>query len=151
MVHGETGIESTIEISEGDYPEIMRVVASDGEVDTYLASAGVALDVFGEDATAGSGRCADERTALGASLLYAVEVGEVTDASESDGTMVLAISAAASLLASLTEVSNEGLRLADCLDATHPEAAARLRDTFELLGLDDDRLRRAVVERPTRT
>ena len=71
----------------------------------------------------------------------------MTDASESDGAIILPGSSAASLMASVTEVSNEGLRLADCLEAKHPDAAARLRETFELLGLDDDRLRRAVDER----
>ncbi len=146
----ETGIESTIEITEADYPEIMRIVASDGEVDTYLESAGVAPGVFGDDADTESGLCANERAALGGSLLYVVEVGEVTDAAGSDGTMVLPISAAASLMSSLTEVSNEGLRLADCLEATNPDAAASLRETFELLGLDGDRFRRAVEARPTR-
>ncbi len=151
MADGETGLESTIEITDGDYPEIMRIVASDGEVDTYLESAGIALDVFGDDAEWETSPCADERAALGGSLLYVVEVGEVTDSAESDGTIVLPISAAASLMASLTEVSNEGLRLADCLEAKHPDAAARLRETFELLGLDDDRFRRAVEERSTRT
>jgi len=150
MSEGANGIESTIEITDADYPEIMRIVASDGEVDAYLESAGVARDVFGGDADAGSGPCANERAALGGSLLYVVEVGEVTDASESDGRMFLPLSAAASLMASLTEVSNEGLRLADCLDATNPDAAAGLRETFELLGLDGDRFRRAVEERPTR-
>jgi hypothetical protein len=147
VADGDTGLEPTIEITDGDYPEIMRVVTSDGEVDTYLESAGVAREVFGDDTGGGTTSCADERAALGGSLLYVVEVGEVTDASESDGTFILAASAAVSLMASLTEVSNEGLRLADCLEATHPDAAARLRETFELLGLDGDRLRRAVEER----
>lgn len=147
MAHDETGLERTIEITDGDYPEIMRVIRSDGEVDTYLDSVGIAPDVFGDDTAEGASRCANERAALGGSLLYVVEVGEVTDASESDGAIVLPASAAGSLMASLTEVSNEGLRLADCLEATHPDAAARLRETFELLGLDDDRLRRAVEER----
>ena len=50
-------------------------------------------------------------------------------------------------MAALTEVSNEGLLLADCLEANNPDAAASLRETFELLGLDGDRLRRAVEER----
>jgi hypothetical protein len=149
MTDEETGIESTVEITEADYPEIMRIVASDGEVDAYLQSAGVAPDVFGDDTDTGSGLCASERASLGGSLLYVVEVGEVTDASGSDGTMVLALSAAASLMASLTEVSNEGLRLADCLEATHPDAAAGLRETFELLGLDGDRFRREVEARQT--
>jgi len=147
VADGETGLEATIEITDGDYPEILRIVASDGEVDAYLESAGIAPDVFGGDTDAGTGLCASERAALGSSLLYVVEVGEVTDASESDRTINLPVSAAASLMASLAEVSNEGLRLADCLEATHPDAAARLRETFELLGLDGDRLRRAVDER----
>ena len=147
VAHGETGLEPTIEIRDEDYPEIMRVIRSDGEVDTYLESAGIAPEVFGDDAGGGTTRCADERAALGGSLLYVVEVGEVTDASQSDGAITLPASAAASLMGSLTEVSNEGLRLADCLESTHPDAAARLRETFELLGLDDDRLRRSVEER----
>jgi hypothetical protein len=142
VADGDTGLEPTIEITDGDYPEIMRVMTSDGEVDTYLESTGIARDVFGDDTP-----CASERAALGASLLYVVEVGEVTDASESDGKITLPATAAASLMASVTEVSNEGLRLADCLEAKHPDAAARLRETFELLGLDDDRLRRVVGER----
>ena len=50
MSEGATGLEPTIEITEADYPEIMRIVASDGEVDSYLASAGVAGDVFGDRA-----------------------------------------------------------------------------------------------------
>ena len=147
MADGETGLEATIEITEGDYPEILRIVTSDGEVDAYLESAGIAADVFGDDADAGGGLCASERAALGSSLLYVVEVGEVTDASESEGTITLAASAITSLMAALTEVSNEGLLLADCLEAKNPDAAARLRETFELLGLDGDRLRRAVEER----
>ena len=148
MTDAANGLEATIEITEGDYPEIMRIVTSDGEVDAYLESAGIARDVFG-DAESGTARCVQERAALGSSLLYVVEVGEVTDASESQGAIVLAASAAGSLMASVTEVSNEGLRLADCLAATNPDAAARLRETFELVGLDNDRLRRAVEERST--
>jgi hypothetical protein len=144
----DTGLEPTIEITEGDYPEIMRVMTSDGEVDTYLDGVGIASDVFGDDG-GDTSSCAEERAALGASLLYVVEVGEVTDASESEGAIHLAASAAASLIVSLTEVSNEGLRLAECLEPKHPDAATRLRETFELLGLDNDRLRRAVEERST--
>ncbi len=147
MADGQTGLEPTIEITESDYPEIMRVIMSDGEVDTYLESAGIARAVFGDDTEGGTTLCASERASLGGSLLYVVEVGEVTDASDSDGTFRLPASAAASLMASLTEVSNEGLRLADCLEAKHPDAAARLRETFELVGLDNDRLRRAVEDR----
>jgi hypothetical protein len=145
---GETGLEPTIEIRDEDYPEIMRVMTSDGEVDTYLASAGIPSDVFGDDTQVGTSRCTNERAALAGSLLYVVEVGEVTDASPSEGAITLASSAAASLMAALTEVSNEGLRLADCLESSHPDAATRLRETCELLGLDDDRLRRAVEGRP---
>lgn len=149
MAEGETGLEATIEITEGDYPEILRIVTSDGEVDTYLQSAGVGPDVFGDETDAGGGLCANERAALGSSLLYVVEVGEVTDASESEGRITLAASAATSLMAALTEVSNEGLRLVEALEGENPDAAGRLRETFELLGLDGDRLRRAVEERTT--
>ena len=148
MTDGETGLEATIEITEGDYPEIMRIVTSDGEVDAYLESAGIARDAF-SDAESGTTLCLQERAALGSSLLYVVEVGEVTDASESQGAITLAASAAGSLMTSVTEVSNEGLRLADCLATTTPDAAARLRETFELVGLDNDRLRRAIEERST--
>jgi hypothetical protein len=148
MADGETGLEATIEITDGDYPEILRIMTSDGEVDTYLESAGIGSDVFDDaDTGAGAGSCASERAALGSSLLYTVEVGEVTDASESQGTLTLAASAASSLMGALTEVSNEGLRLADCLEATNPDAAASLRETFELLGLDGDRLRRSIEDR----
>ena len=149
MADGETGLESTIEITDVDYPEIMRIVTSDGAVDTYLESAGLGRDVFGDDGAAAL--CTQERAALAGSLLYVVEIGEVTDASESDGRIILPASASASLMASVTEVSNEGLRLADCLEATHPDAAARLRERFELVGLDNDRLRRAVEERSAGT
>lgn len=148
MADGNTGLESTIEITQGDYPELMRILASDGEVDAYLDSAGIARDVF-DDTESGTTRYAQERAALGSSLLYVVEVGEVTDASESQGAITLALSAAASLMASVTEVSNEGLRLADRMAAENPDAAARLRETFELVGLDNDRLRRAIEERST--
>lgn len=144
----EAGLEPTIEITDGDYPEIMRIVASGAEVDTYLERAGVAPDEFSDDAEAGATLCADERTALGGSLRYVVEaVGEVNGSPESAGAIIVPVSAATSLLGSLGAVSNEGLRLADCLEQKRPEAAAGLRETFELLGLDDDRLRRAVDER----
>ena len=148
MTDRANGLEATIEITEGDYPEIMRIVTSDGEVEAYLESAGIARDVF-SDSESGATLCVQERAALGSSLLYVVEVGEVTDASESQGAITLAASAAGSLMASITEVSNEGLRLADCLATTNPDAAARLRETFELVGLDNDRLRRAIEERST--
>ena len=92
-----------------------------------------------------------ERGGAGSSLLYVVEVGEVTDASEPQGAITLAASAAGSLMSSITEVSNEGLRLADCLATTNQDAAARLRETFELVGLDNDRLRPAIEERSTGT
>ena len=146
MSEGATGLEPTIEITEADYPEIMRIVASDGEVDSYLASAGVAGDVFG-DADGATELCVAERAALGGSLLYVVEVGEVAGTSISDGTVTLPVSAVTSLLGSVGDVMNEGLRLADCLESSHADAAAGLRQTFELLGLDDDRLRRAIEQR----
>src|SRR5687767_12914985 len=107
MSEGATGLEPTIEITETDYPEIMRIVASDGEVDTYLASAGVADDVFGDDADAATASCVSERAALAGSLLYVVEVGEVAGTSISDGTVTLPISAANSLLGSVSDVMNE--------------------------------------------
>ncbi|MBT2517698.1 hypothetical protein J7E29_09660 [Streptomyces sp. ISL-90] len=148
MADGETGLERTIEITEGDYPEIMRIMASDGEVDGYLGSVGLEPDVFDDDAGVDMTRCAPERSALGGSLVYVVEsVGEATGSLESVTTITVPLSTAAALLGSLTEVTNEGLRLADCLEAKRAEAAARLRETFELLGLDDDRLRRAIDER----
>ena len=149
MSDESTGLEATIAITTADSPEIMRIVASDGEVDTYLESAGIPPEVFGDETDAATGHCASERAALGSALLYAVEVGEVTDASESGGTMTLSASAVASLMASLSEVSNEGLLLAGCLEAEHPDVAGRLRETFELLELDVDRLRRAVDQRTT--
>ena len=61
--------------------------------------------------------------------------------------MTLPASAVLSLMASLTEVSKDGLLLAECLEEEHPDAAGRLRETFELLELDVDRLRRAVDQR----
>jgi hypothetical protein len=145
----EAGLEPMIEITDGDYPEIMRIVASGAEVDEYLESAGIAPDSFA-DTEGATALCASERAALGGSLRYVVEaVGEVNGSPESVGMIIVSLSAATSLLGSLSEVSNEGLRLADCLEAKRPEAAAGLRATFELLGLDDDRLRRAVDERST--
>lgn len=150
MADGASELEPTVEITESEYPEIMRILASDGEADAYLRSAGVASEVFDVETDAGAGGpCAGERAALSNALLYVVEVGEVTDASESEGAINLAASAVASLVASLNEVSNEGLRVADCLGATDPGAAATLRETFELLGLDVDRLRRTTELRST--
>lgn len=150
MADGASELEPTVEITESEYPEIMRILASDGEADAYLRSAGVASEVFDVGTDAGTGGpCAGERAALANALLYVVEVGEVTDASESEGAISLAASAVASLVASLNEVSNEGLRVADCLGATDPGAAATLRETFELLGLDVDRLRRTTELRST--
>ena len=150
MADGASELEPTVEITDADYPEIMRIMASDGEADVYLRRAGVASEVIDVETDAGpGGPCAGERAALGNALLYVVEVGEVTDASESEGTINLAASAVASLMASLTEVSNEGLRVADCLGATNPDAAAALRERFELLGLDVDRLRRTAERRST--
>ena len=147
MTEGATGLEPTIELTDADYPEIMRIVASDGEVDNYLASAGVARDVFGDDTDDGTALCVPERAALGGPLLYVVEVGEVAGTSDTEGALMLPASAATSMLASVNDVANEGLRLADCLEGFQPDAAAGLRETFELLGLDGDRLRRAVEER----
>jgi hypothetical protein len=149
MADGETGLEPMVEITDGDYPEIMRIIASGGDVDEYLGSAGIEPDVF-DDSEAEGTLCTDERAALGGSLIYVVEsVGEVTGSSEPVRTITVPVSAATSLRGSLTEVSNEGLRLADCLEGKRPLAAAGLRKTFELLGLDDDRLKRAVDERST--
>jgi hypothetical protein len=149
IAEGANGLEPTIEITEADYPEVMRIVASDGEVDTYLASAGVSPDVF-DDTDPATARCVPERAALGGSLLYVVEVGEVAGTAITDGSVTLPVSAVTSLLASVSDVMNEGLRLAECLEGSHADAAAGLRQTFELLGLDDDRLRRAVEQRTTR-
>jgi len=150
MADGESGLEPMVEITDGDYPGIMRIVTSGGEVDDYLGSVGIEPDVFTDDAGADMTLCASERAALGGSLRYVVEaVGEVTESLGSGGAIIVPVSAATTLMGSLSEVSNEGLRLADCLEAKRPLAAARLRETFELLGLDDDRLRRAVDERST--
>ena len=151
MADEETGIESTIEITDADYPEIMRIVASDGEVDTYLESAGVAPDVFGDDADAGLGLCASERAALGGSLLYVVEVGEVTDASESDGAMVLR-DLRCRLVAGVTDRGEQRgpafgrLPGVDDIRMLQPDCGRRSNS----LGLDGDRFRRAVEARPTR-
>lgn len=147
MADGETGLEPTIEITDDDYPEIMRIISSWGDVDEYLGSAGIEADVF-DGTEVDTTVCVQERAALGGSLLYVVEsVGEVTGSPRSADSIIVPVSAAASLLGSLTEVSNEGLRLADCLEEKRAEAAAKIRETFELLGLDDDRLRRAIDER----
>jgi hypothetical protein len=141
MTEGETGVEPTIEISAGEYPAITRILASGGDVDRYLESAGVASDAFGDDS------CARERAALGGSLVYVVEaVGGAAGGPGSAETMTVAVSAATSLLGSLGQVSNDGLQLAECLEQRRPEAAAGIRETFELVSLDDDRLRRAVDE-----
>lgn len=149
MADAETGLEPTIEISDDDYPEIMRIMASDGEVDTYLASVGIEPDVF-DGTEVDTTICAQERAALGGSLRFAVEsAGEATGSLDSVKTIIVPVSTATALLRSLTEVTNEGLRLVDCLDDHRPEAADGLRETFELLALDDDRLRRAVDERST--
>ena len=140
MAEGETGVEPTIEISAGEYPEITRIIASGGDVDRYLESA-VASDAFGDDT------CARERAALGGSLVYVVEaVGGAAGGPGSTETMTVAVSAATSLLGSLGQVSNDGLQLAECLEQRRPEAAAGIRERFELVSLDDDRLRRAVDE-----
>ena len=147
MADEGTGLEPTIEITDGDYPEIIRIMASDGEIDEYLGSVGIEPDVF-DGTEVDTTVCAPERAALGGSLGYVVgSVGEATGSLESVTTIIVPLSTAASLMGSLTEVSNEGLRLADCLESKRPEAASKLRETFELLGLDDDRLRRAIDER----
>lgn len=147
MADAETGLEPTIEITDDDYPEIMRIMASDGEVDTYLDSAGIEPDVF-EGTEVDTTVCAQERAALGGSLRYVVEsAGEVTGSLESVRTIIVPVSTATSLLRSLGEVSNEGLRLVDCLEEHRADAVPKIRETFELLGLDDDRLRRAIDER----
>lgn len=148
MADGETGLEPMVEISEGDYPEIMRIIVSGGEADDYLERVGIEQDVFADDAGTDMTLCASERAALGGSLRYVVEaVGEVTESLKPGGAIIVPVSAATTLRGSLSEVSNEGLRLADCLEAKRPLAAAKLREAFELLGLDDDRLSRAVEER----
>ena len=150
MTDRANGLEATIEITEGDYPEIMRIVTSDGEVDGYLESAGIARDVFNDAESGTDAVCAGARgTRQFAPLRRGSRRGDrrVRIA----GGIILAASAAGSLMASVTEVSNEGLRLADCLATTNPDAAARLRETFELVGLDNDRLRRAIEERSTGT
>ena len=91
-----------------------------------------------------------ERAALGGPLLCVVEVGEVTGASDSEGALMLpGVRGRRRCWRRSTTWANEGLRLADCLEGFHPDAAAGLRETFELLGLDGDRLRRAVEERTT--
>ena len=111
MADEETGLESTIEITDGDYPEIMRTWRPTAR-STRTWRARASRRTCSATTRIRAGLCANERAALGGSLLYVVEVGEVTDASESDGRIILAMSAAASLMASLTEVSNEGLQLA---------------------------------------
>ncbi|RXZ68312.1 hypothetical protein [Agromyces albus] len=147
MADAQTGLEPTIEITDDDYPEIMRIMASDGEIDKYLGSVGIEPDVF-EGTEVDTTVCAQERAALGGSLRYVVEsAGEATGSLESVRTIIVPLSTATSLLGSLGEVSNEGLRLVDCLEEKRPEAAAKIRETFELLGLDDDRLRREVDQR----
>ncbi|MDQ0893549.1 hypothetical protein [Agromyces ramosus] len=147
MAEGETGLEPTIEISAIDYPEIARIIASGGDVGRYLESAGVEPDVFADDVDRAMALCAGERTALGGSLAYVVEaVGEVNGAQGTAETIIVPLAAAASLLGSLAQVNNDGLRLAECLEQRRPEAAVRIREAFELLSLDDDRLLRAVDE-----
>ena len=141
MAEGETGVEPTIEISAGEYPEITKIIASGGDVDRYLEGAGIAPEVAADDT------CVRERTALGGSLAYVVEaVGGAAGGRGSTEPMTVTVSAAASLLGSLSQVTNDGLQLAECLDQQRSEAAAAIRETFELVSLDDDRLRRAIDE-----
>ena len=141
MAEGETGVEPTIEISAGEYPEITKIIASGGDVDRYLEGAGIAPEVVADDT------CASERTALGGSLAYVVEaVGGAAGGRDSTEPMTVSVSAAASLLGSLSQVTNDGLQLAECMEQHGSEAAAGIREAFELVSLDDDRLRRAVDE-----
>lgn len=151
MAEGGTGLEPTIEISGGDYPEIMRILASGGDVDAYLDDVGVPADAFADASGTESGTCADEHAAFGGSLQYVVEAaGEaVAGPLPTDDPIIVPVSAATSLMATLTSVSNEGLRLAECLEGKRPEAGTTFRETFELLGLDVDRLKRAIAEAPT--
>ena len=150
MAEGETGVEPTIEISAGEYPEITRMLASGGDVDRYLQSAGVASDVFSDDVDGAMTLCPRERTALGGSLAYVVEaVGGAAGGRDSAEPITVTASAAASLLGSLGQVSNDGMQLAECLEQHRPEAATGIRETFELVSLDDDRLRRAIDELST--
>lgn len=147
MAEGEAGVEPTIEISAGDYPEMTRIIASGGDVDRYLEGAGIASDAFGDDTDGAMTLCARERTALGGSLAYVVEaVGGAAGARDPAETITVPVSAAASLLGSLTQVSNDGMQLAECLEQHRSGVAAGIRETFELVGLDADRLRRAVDE-----
>ena len=141
MAEGETGVEPTIEIGAGEYPEITRIIASGGDVDRYLEGAGVGPGVVADDT------CTEERTALGGSLAYVVEaVGGAARGRDSNEPMTVTVSAAASLLGSLSQVTNDGLQLAECMEQHRSEAAAGIRETFELVSLDDDRLRRAIDE-----
>jgi hypothetical protein len=48
MAGGENSLEPTVEISAEDYPEILRIMESGGDVDTYLKSIGISDDVFEE-------------------------------------------------------------------------------------------------------
>lgn len=147
MAEGETGLEPTIEISAIDYPEIARIIASGGDVGRYLESVGIEPDVFADDVDGAMALCTDERTALGGSLVYVVEaVGGVDGAQGTVETIIVPLAAATSLLGSLAQVNNDGLRLAECLEQRRPEAAVGVREAFELLSLDDDRLLRAVDE-----
>jgi hypothetical protein len=153
MAEGGSGLEPTIEISASDYPQIMRILSSGGEVDDYLAGIGVESAVFTDDAGIAMMRCASERGALGGTLRFAADAAsEVVDGPiPTTSSMVVPVSAAASLLGTLGTVSNEGLQLADCLNGSNPDAAASVRESFELLGLDIDRLRRAVAAAPPET
>ena len=141
MAEEETGVEPTIEISAGEYPEITKIIASGGDVDRYLEGAAISPEVVADDT------CASERTALGGSLAYVVEaVGGAAGAGGSAEPITVTASAAASLLGLLSQVSNDGLQFAECMEQHGSEAAAEIREAFELVSLDDDRLRRAVDE-----
>ena len=48
MAGGENSLEPTVEISAEEYPEILRIMESGGDVDAYLQSIGISDDVFEE-------------------------------------------------------------------------------------------------------
>ena len=116
MSEGATGLEPTIEITEADYPEIMRIVASDGEVDTYLASAGVARRRVRHDADAATARACPSGRRSAVRCSTSSRSARWPTPPSSDGMVTLPVSAATSLIVSVSEVMNEGLRLADCLE-----------------------------------
>lgn len=147
MAEGEASLEPTIEISAGDYPEIMRIFGSGGDIDQYLERTGVPPEVLADafDADATTTGCAREKAALGGSLRFAVDAaGEVDGSTDELESVIVPVPSAASLMTSLRTVGNDGLVLAECLEGPHAEAAASVREAFELLALDIDRLRRAI-------